>query len=186
VVLRAVPGWQLMSVQSFGRLGAPTLTLLGDLAGQVVQVGGPGFFQTSFILGGLQEHSVAFRGHASLCRSCAYLATWAAGRIPMRRLAWPFAELVKAYLSLMCGFWVSLCFSLRGLALCRVWAVAPTFDFEWRCVSSEGRLAGGLDTSPGSYLYSVTMHCIAFHSAALVAGRSKCRVQSDQGQSERR
>jgi hypothetical protein len=31
-----------MSVESFGRLGAPALTLLGDLADQAVQAGGPG------------------------------------------------------------------------------------------------------------------------------------------------
>jgi hypothetical protein len=31
-----------MSVESFGRLGAPALTLLGDLADHAVQAGGPG------------------------------------------------------------------------------------------------------------------------------------------------
>jgi hypothetical protein len=64
-----------MSVESFGRLGAPALTLLGDLADQAVQAGGPGLLRADFISGALRELSVALcRGHASLCRSVAYVA----------------------------------------------------------------------------------------------------------------
>jgi hypothetical protein len=38
-----------MSVEFFGRLGAPALTLLGDLADQAVQAGGPGLSRAAFI-----------------------------------------------------------------------------------------------------------------------------------------
>jgi hypothetical protein len=62
-----------MSVDSFGRLGAPALTLLGDLADQAVQVGGPGLSRAASVLGALRELSVALcRDNASLCRSGAY------------------------------------------------------------------------------------------------------------------
>jgi hypothetical protein len=78
-----------MSVESFGRLGAPALTLLG------VQAGGPGLSRAAFISGALRELSVALCwGNASLCRSGAYVATRAAGRTPMRGLARLSAELV--------------------------------------------------------------------------------------------
>jgi hypothetical protein len=77
-----------MSVESFGRLGAPALTLLGDLADQAVQAGGPGLSQAAFISGALRELSVA------LCRSGAFVATRAAGRALMRGLARPSAEVV--------------------------------------------------------------------------------------------
>jgi hypothetical protein len=84
-----------MSVESFGRLGAPALTLLGDLADQAVQAGGPGLSWAAFISGALRELSVALcRGNASLCQSGAYVATSAAGRAPMRGLAQPSAEVV--------------------------------------------------------------------------------------------
>jgi hypothetical protein len=84
-----------MSVESFGRLGAPALTLLGDLADQAVQAGGPGLSRAVFISGALRELSVALcRGNASLCRSGAYVATRAAGRAPMRGLTRPSAEVV--------------------------------------------------------------------------------------------
>jgi hypothetical protein len=84
-----------MSVESFGRLGAPALTLLGDLADQAVQAGGPGLSRAAFISGALRERSVALcRGNASLCRSGAYVAMRAAGRAPMRGLAQPSAEVV--------------------------------------------------------------------------------------------
>jgi hypothetical protein len=47
-----------MSVESFGRHGAPALTpLLGDLADQVVQAGGPGLSRAAFISGALRELS---------------------------------------------------------------------------------------------------------------------------------
>jgi hypothetical protein len=54
-----------MSVESFGRLGAPALTLLGDLADQAVQAGGPGLSRAAFISGALRELGVA------LCRCAA-------------------------------------------------------------------------------------------------------------------
>jgi hypothetical protein len=85
----------LMSVESFGRLGAPALTLLGDLAAQAVQAGGPGLSRAAFISGALRELSVPLcRGNASLCRSGAYVATRATCRTPMRGLARPSAEVV--------------------------------------------------------------------------------------------
>jgi hypothetical protein len=84
-----------MSVECFVRLGAPALTLLGDLADQAVQAAGPGLSRAAFISGVLRELSVAlFRGNASLCRSGAYVATRAAGRTPMRGLARPLADFV--------------------------------------------------------------------------------------------
>jgi hypothetical protein len=84
-----------MSVESLGRLGAPALTLLGDLADQAVQAGGLGLSQAALISGALRELSVALcRGNASLCRSGVYVATCAAGRAPMRGLAQPSAEVV--------------------------------------------------------------------------------------------
>jgi hypothetical protein len=84
-----------MSVESFERLGAPALTPLCDLADQVVQAGGPGLSRAAFIWEALRELSVALdRGNASLCRSGAYAATQAAGRAPMRGLAWPLTEVV--------------------------------------------------------------------------------------------
>jgi hypothetical protein len=70
-----------MSAESFVRLGAPALTLLGDLADQAVQAGGPDPSQAAFISGALCELSVALcRGNASLCPLGAYVATQAAGR----------------------------------------------------------------------------------------------------------
>jgi hypothetical protein len=68
-----------MSVESFGRLEAPALTLLGELADQAMQAGGPGLSQAAFISGALWELSVALcRGNASLCRLGACVATRAA------------------------------------------------------------------------------------------------------------
>jgi hypothetical protein len=88
-------GQAVLSVESFGRLGAPALTLLGDLTDQAVQAGGPGLSRAAFISGALRELGVALcRGNASLCRSGAYVATRAAGRAPMRGLAQPSAEVV--------------------------------------------------------------------------------------------
>jgi hypothetical protein len=74
-----------MSVESFGRLEAPALVLLVDLADQVVQPGGPGLSRAAVFSGALRELSVALcRGNASLCRSGAYVTTRAAGQTPMR------------------------------------------------------------------------------------------------------
>jgi hypothetical protein len=83
-----------LCARSIGSLGAPALTLLGDLADQAVLAGGPGLSRAAFISGALRELSVALcLGNASLCRSCAYVATQAAGRAPMR-LAQPSPEVV--------------------------------------------------------------------------------------------
>jgi hypothetical protein len=108
-----------MSVESFGRLGAPALTLLRDLANQAVQAGGPGFSWAAFISGALRELSVALcRGNASLCRSRAYVVTLAAGRTPMRGLARPLAEVVEACLTPRVWVWgVWFGFALRCVAL---------------------------------------------------------------------
>jgi hypothetical protein len=84
-----------ISVESFERLGAPALTLLGDLANQALQAGRPGLSRAAFISGALRELRVTLcRCNASLCRSGAYVATRAAGGTPMRGLAWPSAEVV--------------------------------------------------------------------------------------------
>jgi hypothetical protein len=61
----------------------------------MVQAGGPGLSRAAFIKEALREPSVALcRGNASLCRSGAYVATRAAGRIQMRGLARPSAQVV--------------------------------------------------------------------------------------------
>jgi hypothetical protein len=86
-------------VESFGRLVAPGLTLLRDLADQAVQAGRPGLSRAALVSGALRELGVALCwGNASLCCSVAYVATRAAGRTPMRGLARPSAEVVKACL----------------------------------------------------------------------------------------
>jgi hypothetical protein len=107
-----------MSVESFGRLGAPALTLLRDLANQAVQAGGPGLSRAAFTSGALRELSVALcRGNASLCRSGAYVATRAAGHTPMRGFARPLPEVVEACLAPRVLVWVVwFCFALRNLA----------------------------------------------------------------------
>jgi hypothetical protein len=80
-----------MSVEFFGRLEAPALTLLDDLADQAGQAGGLGLSWAVFILGVLRKLSVALcRVNASLCRLGAYAAMRAAGRTPMRGIAQPY------------------------------------------------------------------------------------------------
>jgi hypothetical protein len=92
-----------MSAESFGRLGALALTLLGDLADQAMQAGGFGLSRAAFILGVLRELSVAlFRGNASLCRSGAYVATRAAGQTPTHG-AWPWTEVVSTFVESLCA-----------------------------------------------------------------------------------
>jgi hypothetical protein len=60
--------------------------------------GGPGLCRPAFISGATRGQSVALcRGNASLCRSGACIATRAAGRTPMRGLAWSSAEVVGAW-----------------------------------------------------------------------------------------
>jgi hypothetical protein len=107
------------SAEFFGRLGAPALTLLRDLADQAVQAGRPGLSRVAFISRALRELSVALcRGNASLCRSGAYVATRAAGRTPMRGLARPLTEVVQACFApnmWVWGFWFG--FALRCVAL---------------------------------------------------------------------
>jgi hypothetical protein len=82
-----------MFQRSFERLWTPALTLLGDLADQAVQAGGPGLSQATFMSGALRELSVALcQGNASLCLSGAHVPTRASGRTPMRDLAQPFSH----------------------------------------------------------------------------------------------
>jgi hypothetical protein len=108
----------LMSVESFGRLGSPALTLHGDLTDRRVQAGRPGLSRAAFISGALRELSVALcRGTASLCRSGAYVATRAAGQTLMRGLAQPLVEVVEA------------CFAPR------LWIWGHWFGFAFRCVA---------------------------------------------------
>jgi hypothetical protein len=75
----------LMSVESFGRLGAPALTLLGDLADQAVQAGGPGLSRAAFISGALRELGVA------LCRSNASMYR-CRGRVRRDACLWPDSD----------------------------------------------------------------------------------------------
>jgi hypothetical protein len=79
-----------MSVESFGRL-------LGDLADQAVQAGGPGLSRAAFISGALWELSVALcRGNASLGWSGLYALTRVSGRAPVvRPVARPLLSLVR-------------------------------------------------------------------------------------------
>jgi hypothetical protein len=80
--------------------------LLGDLADQAVQAGGPGLPRAAFISLALRKLSVALcRGSASLCCSGAYVVTRAACRTPMRGLARPSAEVVQACLSPSVRVW---------------------------------------------------------------------------------
>jgi hypothetical protein len=59
-----------LSVESFGRLGAPALSLLRSLADHAVQAGGPGLYRDAFISGALRKLGVALCcGNASLGRS---------------------------------------------------------------------------------------------------------------------
>jgi hypothetical protein len=59
-----------LSVESFGRLEAPALSLLDSLADQAVLAGGPGLSRDAFISGALRELSVAMcRDDASFGRS---------------------------------------------------------------------------------------------------------------------
>jgi hypothetical protein len=65
-----------LSVESFGRLGAPALSLLCSLADHAVQVGGSGLSRDAFNSGALRELGVALcRGNASLDRSGLYNLT---------------------------------------------------------------------------------------------------------------
>jgi hypothetical protein len=140
-----------MPVESFGRFGAPALTLLGDLANQAVQAGRPGLSRAAFILGALRELSVApCRGNVSLCWSGGYIATRAAGRAPMRGLAQHSAEVVEACLSprvRVRGFWFG--FALRRVALlCGVFV----------------RLHLALFPADGPFLPSLSVHIIFIKS----------------------
>jgi hypothetical protein len=60
-----------MSVETFWRLGALTLTLLGDLADQAVHAGGSGLSRAAFLSGALRELSVALcRGNTARFYGC--------------------------------------------------------------------------------------------------------------------
>jgi hypothetical protein len=76
-------------LSSSGALG-PGLDAVTDLADQAAQAGVPGLSRAAFILGALQELSVAFCwGNVSMCRSGAYVAMRASGRSLIRGLAGP-------------------------------------------------------------------------------------------------
>jgi hypothetical protein len=110
-----------MSVESFGRLGAPALTLLGDLADQAVQAGGPGLSRAAFILGALRELSVALcRGNTSLCQSGACVATRAAARLRCAVSPGPRLGLFRPVSRPVCEFGVSGSASLCVALLCGV------------------------------------------------------------------
>jgi hypothetical protein len=84
-----------LSVESFGRLGAPALSLLRTLADHAVQAGGSGFSRDAFNSGALRELGVAMcRGNASLCRSSLYVLTRVSGQAPLRGLSCASAEVV--------------------------------------------------------------------------------------------
>jgi hypothetical protein len=99
-----VSGWRAFSsvslckfifLQSFGRLGAPALSLLRSLVDHAVQAGGPGLSRDAFVLGALRELGTAMcRGNASLVRSGLYALTRVSGRTPLRGLSCPSAEVV--------------------------------------------------------------------------------------------
>jgi hypothetical protein len=82
-----------LSVESFGRLGSPALSLPRSLADHAVQAGGPGLSRVAFISGALWELGVApCRGNASLGRSGLYSLTRVSGRAPLRGLSCPSAK----------------------------------------------------------------------------------------------
>jgi hypothetical protein len=106
-----------MSVESFGRLGAPALTLLGDLADQAVQAGGPGLSRAAFISGALWELSVA------LCRATRPCVVRArkSRRVPLARprcavSPGPRLRLFGPVLRPVCGFGV-----FGSASLCVAW-----------------------------------------------------------------
>jgi hypothetical protein len=95
-----------MSVESLGRIEAPALTLLGDLADQAVQAGGPDLFRAAFIQGALQ---------ALLCGVCVrlHLVLFPAGG--------PFLPSLS----------VNLYFT--GLFLCKLYLCMLQPCTRWRC-----------------------------------------------------
>jgi hypothetical protein len=90
-------------VESFGRIGALAVLLLGSLADSEVHAGVRGLSLSAFISGALQELSIArCSGDAFLFHSGFYAATAASGRAPMRGhscLAWLFV-----YVPVLCPF----------------------------------------------------------------------------------
>jgi hypothetical protein len=78
-----------LSVETFGRLGAPALSLLRSLADHAVQAGGPGLSRGAFIPRELQELGIAMcQGYASLGRSGLHALMRVSGR-GRRPIAWP-------------------------------------------------------------------------------------------------
>jgi hypothetical protein len=103
-----------MSVESFGRLEAPSLTLLGSLAGLA---------SLGLLSSWGRSGSLALPWHRAtpslpVCRSGAYVATRAAGRTPMSGLARPSTTVVRACFEPCMWVWVFLFgFALRCVAL---------------------------------------------------------------------
>jgi hypothetical protein len=84
-----------LSVESFGRLRAPVLSLLRSLADHAVQARDPGLSRDAFISGALWELGVAVcRGNACLGRFGLYALTRVSGQAPLRGLSRPSAEVV--------------------------------------------------------------------------------------------
>jgi hypothetical protein len=107
-----------VSVESYGRLGAPALTLLGDLADQAVQAGEPGLSRAA--TGELRELTCVSVGRAGTSRlgplagpRCAVLLALGQGGLYL------FCALCVGF-----GFLDRLRFVLRSLAMCHVCEVA--------------------------------------------------------------
>jgi hypothetical protein len=82
-------------MESFGRLGAPALSLLRSLVVYAVQAGGPGLSRDIFISGALRKLGVALcRGNASLGWSGLYALTRVSDWTRLRGFSRPSAEVV--------------------------------------------------------------------------------------------
>jgi hypothetical protein len=116
-------------VESFGRLGAPSMSLLGSFADAAVQAGGPGLSHMAFFSGAFCRGDALCRGTASPCRSGLYFATAASGLAPLRwLLPWPSTEVAYC-----CLVWVHVPVPVWSLSLpCWVRAgVASPLQANW-------------------------------------------------------
>jgi hypothetical protein len=84
-----------LSVESFGRLGAPALSLPHSLVDHAKQAGDPGLSRDAFISEALRELGVALcRSDASLGRPGLYALARVSSRAPLRGLSCPSAEVI--------------------------------------------------------------------------------------------
>jgi hypothetical protein len=91
----SIPPFVPRSVESFGRLRVPVLSLLCSPTDHAVQARGPGLSRNAFISGALQELGVALcSGNASLGRPGLHNFNRLSGRAPLRGLSCPSAEVV--------------------------------------------------------------------------------------------